>query len=139
MDGRPRELEHFLSRPELLSRRGQLLVIFDGTCAFCQRSIRIVRALDWLRLLPAEDFVTASARDPRVARSALDEGIRVQSRDGSMSIGIDAVRAMTLRMPLFAWLGVLLYVPPVRWIGGKAYAWISARRHALGGKASCEI
>lgn len=110
------------------------LVIFDDTCRMCTRSARLVRAFDWLHRLDTIGFTQAVVLHPDVAARELDEGLRVRFPDGSMTIGIDAVRSIAIRTPLGALVAWLLYVPPVRALGARLYAWVAARRHG-----ACEL
>lgn len=112
---------------------GRTLVVFDDTCRMCTRSVRLVRAFDWLRRFEFAGFSTA-VQLPEVAASELDEGIRVRFPDRSITIGIDAVRSIMVRTPLGALVGWLLYVPPIRAVGDRAYRFVAARR-----STSCRI
>lgn len=104
------------------------LVVFDDTCRMCTRSVRFVQAFDWLRRFQYAGFSTAATALPEVAQSELDEGIRVRHRDGSITIGIDAVRSIMMRTPLGVLVGWLLYVPPIRAVGDRVYRFVAARR-----------
>lgn len=107
---------------------GRALIVFDDSCRMCTRSVRIIRAFDWLRRFEFAGFSTAAAQLPEVAASELDEGIRVRFPDRSITIGIDAVRSIMLRTPMGALVGWLLFVPPIRAIGDRAYRVVAARR-----------
>lgn len=106
----------------------RVLIVFDHTCRMCTRSVRIVRAFDWLRRFRFAGFSTAAAQLPEVAASELDEGIRVRFPDRSITIGIDAVRSIMMRTPLGALVGWTLYIPPIRSLGDRAYRVVAARR-----------
>lgn len=107
---------------------GRALVVFDDTCRMCTRSVRFVRAFDWLRRFEFAGFSQAAMELPEIAASELDEGIRVRFPDRSITIGIDAVRSIMVRTPLGALVGWLLYIPPVRAVGDRIYRSIAARR-----------
>jgi predicted DCC family thiol-disulfide oxidoreductase YuxK len=106
-----------------------VLVIFDDTCRMCTRSVRFVRAFDWLRRFEYAGFSEAAMQHPEVAASSLDDGLRARFPDGSMTVGIDAVRSIMVRTPLGALVGWTLYVPPIRAVARRVYCEIARRRH----------
>lgn len=112
---------------------GRPLVVYDDSCAFCTRSVRLLRRLDWLRRLDDEGYSTASERFPEIGRGALGEGLRVRFADGSVTLGADAVRSAAMRTPLGALVAWPLYVPGLHRLGTLAYGAIAARRRRRGG------
>jgi len=90
--------------------------------------LRFVRACDWFRRLRPMPYVEAAVNFPQIAARPLDEGLRVLHADGRVDVAIDAVRAVMLRTPLGALVGWLLFVPPIRSVGARAYAHVAARR-----------
>ena len=120
------------------------VVVFDGTCAFCRRQERTIRRLDWLRRLDTMPYDAAVEQWAEVGRGTLGDGLRVRFADGSVTIGIDAVRSVGVRMPLTALFSLLLWVPGLHRLGAHGYAFIAARRQRLGGSdpqtdGSCSI
>jgi hypothetical protein len=99
--------------------------------------MRMLRALDWLRRLDRLGYSQAVDRYPEIGRGALGEGLRVRFPDGSVTLGVDAVRSAAIRTPLGALGAWTLYVPGVHGIGARLYARLAARRMALGG--ACEL
>ncbi|MCW2925348.1 MAG: hypothetical protein JWM98_2752 [Thermoleophilia bacterium] len=115
-------------------------VVFDGDCAFCRRQERLVRRLDWLRRFDAVPYDAAVQVWPEVGRGTLGDGLRVRFPDGSVTVGIDAVRSIALRLPLTLLPGLLLWVPGLHALGGVGYRFVAARRSRLGGSgSSCEL
>lgn len=106
-----------------------VVVVFDDTCGICQRAVRFVKAFDWLRRFHFEGYSTAFSMFPEIAGTDMDEGVRARFPDGSVAVGIDAVRSIAMRTPLGALVAWTLYIPPIRWVGRKAYCWIAERRH----------
>lgn len=106
-------------------------VVFDGDCSFCQQQERRIRKLDWLRRFDTLPYEIAVEQWPEVGRGALGDGLRVRFADSSVTIGIDAVRSIAVRMPLTAVPALLLWVPGIRWIGARAYAYVAKRRKAI--------
>lgn len=71
-----------------------------------------------------------------VDRDALGDGLRVRFPDGSVTIGIDAVRSIAIRMPLTALPALLLWVPGLHRLGARGYALVAARRVRAGDSGS---
>jgi hypothetical protein len=107
-------------------------VIYDDRCGMCRRSALMVRRFDWLGLLDDMGYSEAEQRYPEVARGELGEGIRLRYPDGSVTIGIDAVRAIAIRTPLGALAAWALYLPGVRELGALVYAQVARRRNPEG-------
>lgn len=108
------------------------IVIYDDRCGMCRRSARTVRRFDWLGRLDDMGYSEAEHRYPEVARGALGEGIRLRYPDGSVAIGIDAVRGIAIRTPLGALGAWALYLPGLRGLGALGYAQIAKRRNPEG-------
>src|SRR4051812_3826509 len=95
-------------------------VLYDGQCALCQRSVRILKRLDWLGRLRYAD-----ARDPAnvpPTRAPLDparllEEMHVVTPDGRVAHGFAAFRRIAWRLPALWLVAPLLYLPGVPWLG----------------------
>ena len=115
-------------------------LLFDGDCAFCTRSAELAR-----RVLPASvDVVAWQFADldgfGTTAERAQAEVLWVD-RDGAVSGGAPAV-ARALRAAGLPWaaFGVVLSVPPVRWVAPFVYRLVAANRYRLpGGTAACRV
>ena len=112
----------------------QAVIIFDDSCRMCTRSARLVRAFDWLRRFRSTGFYEARNTYPELVNADIDDGVRVRFRDGTYTVGVDAVRSIAMRTPLGALVGWLLYIPALRAIADRAYRSVAARRHR-----SCRI
>jgi predicted DCC family thiol-disulfide oxidoreductase YuxK len=105
------------------------VVVWDDSCAFCRFWVGWARRLDWLRvhryigsgepaayagtgLTPAETAEAVQLVGPRERAS-----------------GFDAVRLVLLRLPLTALPALLMWLPPLPWLGRRLYRRIAARRH----------
>jgi predicted DCC family thiol-disulfide oxidoreductase YuxK len=104
------------------------IVVFDDGCPVCRRSVRLLRGMDWLRRLDTLGYSAAVERFPEVSRGTLGDGLRVRFPDGSVRVGIDAVRSIAMRTPLGAPLAWPLYVPGLRAVGDRAYRAYAVRR-----------
>ena len=112
--------------PEALPTRstspadGKGIVLYDGACPLCQRSVRILKRLDWLKKLHFQD-----ARDtrnlpptevPLVPKRLLEEMHVLTPDRKRIHAGYGAFRWMAWRLPLTLPLAPLLYIPGVPWM-----------------------
>ncbi len=123
----------------MTAERSRPTVVYDDTCGFCTGSARRLTRLDWLGRLDRLGYSAAVDRYPEVSRDVAGEGLRVRFPDGSVALGIDAVRAVLVRTPLGAPVGVLLHVPALRGIGDRVYRAVSARRRRPGELDACAV
>jgi predicted DCC family thiol-disulfide oxidoreductase YuxK len=120
---------------------GQAVVLFDGTCAFCERSVIFVARRD-----PRGRFCFAPSQSPQaeallarhgVSRASARSIILVQ--DGRVYLRSDAALRIAAGLT-FPWSGlrVLLAVPrPIR---DAVYRGVAAVRHRLAGSSNaCEV
>ena len=111
------------------------IVVFDGGCRMCQRQMRRIRQLDWLRRFDGLEYDVAVQRFPEVARGLLGDGLRVRFPDRTVTVGIDAVRSIAMRLPLTVLLAWTLYLPGVHWLGDRVYRAVARRRST----EACEL
>lgn len=114
---------------------GRAVVLFDGGCEFCRRSVRLLARLDWLGRLHFQD-----GRDPAglpKSPTPLDPGRLLEAMHlvtpdrRRVYVGFGAVRWMGWRLPataLFAWF---LYLPGVAPLGHRLYTWVARNRYQL--------
>jgi predicted DCC family thiol-disulfide oxidoreductase YuxK len=115
------------------------IFLYDGDCGFCTSTVRLIQR-----------FVPSRARFQPWQRSDLDalgvppaaceEAVQWVDATGYRS-GPDAVAAMLRDAGgRFRPVGYLLDHPPLRWLAGPVYRWISRHRHQLpGGTPACAI
>ncbi len=111
------------------------LAFFDGACGFCVKTRRALGALDAFDAIRWRDFRAPGALDdrPEVDRTACEHALQL-SLPGNRRVlaGFGAFRWLAGRIPALWPLVPLLYLPGAGWIGDRVYAWIAARRFALG-------
>ena len=110
---------------------GGTTVLYDGRCELCQRSVGILRRLDWLGRLRYAD-----ARDPANIPAALDPGRLLEEMhavgpDGRVDHGFAAFRRIAWLLPPLWPVVPLLYVPGVPWVGQRLYLWVARNRFHL--------
>lgn len=107
------------------------VIVFDGDCGFCRRQ------MDWIRRRDrTHQFEFVSKADPELLQRfpVLREqqsvgGLRVIDAHGVVWCGADAVHQIARRLPYWGALAWLYRVPPLRWLAGRTYAWVAARRN----------
>ena len=115
-------------------------LVFDGDCAFCTTAVGVAR-----RVLPAGVTVVAWQFADLDALGTTADRARQEvlwvDADGTVSGGAAAV-ARLLRaagLPLSV-LGVLISLPPLRWVAPPVYRLVAANRHRLpGGTPACRM
>jgi len=112
-----------------------LIVLFDGGCPICRRTVRQLRRLDWLQLLQFADATNEQVRT-RVAPSlSFDDAMRqmnVVDGRGGLAGGYDAQLRIARRVPLLVPFGLLGALPGIRQIGSAVYRYIAANRQRQG-------
>jgi predicted DCC family thiol-disulfide oxidoreductase YuxK len=114
---------------------GRAVVLFDGQCEFCRRSVRLLKRLDWLHQLHFEDCrdpthlpPTPSPLDP----TRLLEAMHLVTPDRRrVFVGFEAVRWLAWRLPAVMPFTGLLYLPGVPRLGHRLYTWVAKNRYGL--------
>jgi predicted DCC family thiol-disulfide oxidoreductase YuxK len=123
------------SGPRIDPAPGHGVVLFDGECPFCRRTIRIVKKLDWFARLHYQSCRELDKLPPCAvpldAERMIEEMHVVPPRRDRAYAGYSAVRWMFWRLPPVAWLAPFLYVPGVPWLGNKVYRWVAKNRFDL--------
>jgi predicted DCC family thiol-disulfide oxidoreductase YuxK len=111
------------------------VVLYDGQCAFCRKSVEILRRLDW-----RDRLLFRNARDrsdwprdlPPLSEDRLVEEMHLVTpgRDRVFH-GFGAFRWMAWRLPLLWFAAPLLYIPGIPQLGQRLYLWIARRRFHL--------
>ena len=115
--------------------QGKAVVLYDGMCPLCQRSVRILKRLDWLHLLHYQDCRDV-AKLPKPAvqlepKKLLQEMHLVTPDRERVYAGFAAFRWIAWRLPLMFWLAPVLYLPGVPWLGRRMYLWVAKNRYQL--------
>jgi predicted DCC family thiol-disulfide oxidoreductase YuxK len=112
-----------------------LIVLFDGGCPVCRRTVRTLHRLDWLGRLQFANAMDDEMR-ARVAPSLTGGDVMQQmyvvDGRGQLSGGYEAQLQIGRRVPLLWILGVLGALPGIRQIGTRTYRYIAAHRRRQG-------
>lgn len=115
--------------------------LYDGDCAFCSSCARFID-----RRIPTEAGVVpwqwSSLDDLGVSPDEVDAAVVWVDDPAHHTAGPHAISDL-LRSSTRPWwraAGVALSPPPVRWIAGFGYRWVSRNRHRMpGGTAQCSL
>ncbi len=111
------------------------VVLYDGTCGLCIRSMTIARAADWFDRLTFRDLESEwpamKSRHPELSLAACRREMHFFHTDGSIATGFFAFLEIARLAPPLWPLGWLAGLPPARAFGPRVYAWVAARRHRL--------
>lgn len=115
--------------------RGKGIVLYDGMCPLCQRGVRILKRLDWLKRLHFQDCRDTAhlppCAEPLEPKKLLEQMHLVTPDRTRAPAGFRAFRWMAWRLPLALPIAPLMYVPGVPWLGNKAYLWLAKKRYDL--------
>lgn len=112
------------------------VVLFDGACGLCGRTVALIRALDLLgrvELLDAwGDWARIAGRFPRLDQQACLDDMHVVTPRGRVLKGFEGYRALAAALPL-GWVALpLLFIPGVPFAGRRMYRAVASGRHAGG-------
>jgi predicted DCC family thiol-disulfide oxidoreductase YuxK len=112
---------------------GRSLVLYDGECPLCQKSVALLKRLDWLRRLA---FADSRGELPEswvpLDRQRLLEEMHVLTPDRRrVFYGFGAFRWIAWQVPLTWPLLPLLYLPGVPALGQRLYLWVAKNRYGL--------
>jgi predicted DCC family thiol-disulfide oxidoreductase YuxK len=111
------------------------IVLYDGSCQLCQRSVRLLKQIDWLKKLhyqDCRDIVNLPVCDIPLDPALLLEQMHVVAINRKRSYaGFAAFRWMAWRLPLTWCIAPSLYLPGARWLGNKIYLWVARNRYHL--------
>ncbi|HEV3383881.1 MAG TPA: DUF393 domain-containing protein [Gemmata sp.] len=114
---------------------GKAIVLYDGNCPLCQRSVRLLKRLDWLKRFHyrncRETEKLPPCEVPLIPSRLLEEMHLVTPNRKRSYAGFAAFRWMAWRMPLTCGIAPLLYLPGARWCGNKVYKWVARNRYNL--------
>lgn len=111
------------------------IVLFDGNCIFCQKSVALLRKLDWLGKVDIRDCNDPAnwpATDQPLKMDRLLEEMHLVVPGGHATYaGYDAIRWLSWRLPATWLMAPFLYIPGVPWLGKKLYLWVARNRYKI--------
>ncbi len=114
------------------------MLLFDGDCAFCTSSVRLLR-----RIGPEAEIVAwqlADLAELGVSERQAAEALRWVEVDGTVRSGHEAIAAaLGTAGRVWGVAGRILLLPGVSWLAARAYRLVADNRHRLpGGTPACE-
>ncbi len=110
-------------------------IVFDGDCAFCTKSLRLLQRLDRhgrMRLYDSHDSAMIASRFPMLANADFDQAMFAVAADGQIFRGYFAFKALIRTLPA-AWpLSLAFMIPGASLIGPRVYAWVARNRRRMG-------
>ena len=122
-----------------MSTAGHQLIYDDG-CGFCQRSVRLLRRLDWFNTIEPIPLSAAADLMARhlISIDAMMSAMHLVTRQGSVYAGAEAVREFGLRMPLLFPLALAMRLGFVLRLAKWVYQKTSANRYRISRRQKCE-
>jgi predicted DCC family thiol-disulfide oxidoreductase YuxK len=111
------------------------VVIYDGDCIFCTASINILRRLDGqgrLRFLSLHD-PSVRVDYPDLTHDMLMSEMWVVAFNGDRYSGADALKYLSLRLPLLYPIAPMLYIPGSMPIWRRFYRFVARNRYRIAG------
>ena len=115
------------------------LMIFDGDCAFCSSSARVLRKLT-KNNLPIEPYQFLKLSDYDLNEELTSKAVYYVTSKESYAGAKAIARFLLDSKTPWALLGFLLNLPVIISIAELVYAWIAKNRHRLpGGTPECSL
>ncbi|NUR63206.1 MAG: DUF393 domain-containing protein [Catenulispora sp.] len=115
------------------------VLMYDGDCGFCQRSVNV------LKRLPVDIDVTAYQFADLELYGTTEERASYEvlwvDRSGRVHGGAQAIARLLISAGgIYAVAGWLMRTPPLRWLAAGVYRVIANNRHKMpGGTAACAL
>ncbi|MFF7854658.1 DCC1-like thiol-disulfide oxidoreductase family protein [Streptomyces sp. NPDC007904] len=119
----------------------QPILLFDGDCGFCGRTIEVARRT----IQPRVQFIPWQYADLAALNVTEDRADRevlwISPADGKVHGGPRALSAVLMcGRKRWWWLGIALRLPPVNWMARGVYRVVAKNRHRMpGGTAACSL
>lgn len=108
-----------------------LTVLYDGNCSLCRASVARVQRFDRGLRVEFLDLHEPSAqkRFPQVDREVAMRWMQAVDVQGRITSGADAWARIGMLLPGWNLLAWLLFIPGIRWIAARIYAWVARNRY----------
>jgi predicted DCC family thiol-disulfide oxidoreductase YuxK len=110
-----------------------VLVLYDGSCGLCRRTVGLIRVLDVLGHVRVHDVLNEW---PQLVGVGLSQAACLQTMhvlDGTrVFTGFRGYRTLAWHLPLWWPVVPFLYLPGVPFVGERVYDHVAARRHLNG-------
>ena len=137
--GSPARVRLVADGPGRTNRAAAGLLVYDGECELCLRTVMWVRRRDRtgrLELLPYQD-PAARARFRGVPNEAFEGALQLLLPGNVRHEGARAVEEVLRLLPAGRIPGLLFSLPGARLLAGRVYGWVARNRRRLGCPAHC--
>jgi predicted DCC family thiol-disulfide oxidoreductase YuxK len=113
----------------------RLMIIYDGQCGFCARSIDWLRRVDCFHrfeFFDSHDELVVKAKFPTIKTEDMAETMLAVTERGAGYKGFYAFRRLIWASPLLWAAAPLFYFPGSSFLGTRFYAWIARNRKNFG-------
>jgi len=114
---------------------GKGIVLYDGLCPLCRKSVAILKRLDWRKRLDYHDArdvahlpTSEVALDPE--KMLVEMHVLTPDRK-RVYAGFRAFRWISGRLPLLWAFWPFFFLPGVPWVGQRVYRWVAKNRYNL--------
>jgi predicted DCC family thiol-disulfide oxidoreductase YuxK len=120
---------------EVAPRHRRALILYDGECPLCLKSVENLKRFDWMHVLEYQDARQVEdipERTPPLDPLRLLQEMHLITPDGARAYhGFGAFRWIMWRLPALCVFAPLMYLPGVPTLGQKVYLWIASNRYRL--------
>jgi predicted DCC family thiol-disulfide oxidoreductase YuxK len=112
-----------------------LVVLFDGGCPICRRTVRTLRRLDWRGRLQYADATVAGNRArvaPGLTETEAMQQMYVVDARGHRTGGYEAQLRIARELPLLWPLWLVGNLPGLGYLGSAVYRFVAANRQRRG-------
>lgn len=115
------------------------VLIYDGDCGFCQRSVTVLKRLPVDVDVTAYQFADLELYGTTAERASYE--VLLVDRSGRVHGGAQAIaRLLVSAGGIYAAAGWLMRTPPVRWLAAAVYRLIANNRQRMpGGTVACAL
>ena len=110
------------------------VLIYDGDCRFCQRSVDLVARLDGKGRLSMQPFQNADLGRYGISRERAEQAMQLVAPSGTVWSGATAARQLASLLPALRPLDWLFHVPGMLSLADRVYRWIAKRRRKRMGR-----
>ena len=117
------------TNPKSLISNPSIIVLYDGHCGLCLRSIFGLQILDAFKRLQYVNFRDTKEKNavaPDLSEKELDKAMHILTPEPYR--GFDGFRLLAWYLPALWPVAPFLYIPGIPWIGRKVYAHIAQSR-----------
>lgn len=119
-------------QPSGVNMTSQAVLIYDGDCEFCRRSVARLRHVAGDRV-DARPFQEVAEQFPAISLEQFQASVQLVQPDGSVHVGAEAVFRALAYNPNYGWpLWMYLKIPGVASVTEFLYRLVARNRNACG-------